>query len=176
MSTDTNFEQLFENLVIEQSSEPLPPITRPSRSSVPNPFGPALALSLQHSTPYSIYVPADAVQRAVSLINGAARKMDCGVRVVPNIKRNDKGQILKGEDGKVVYLAETKGENKGKVLVRFQANENRKQVARFAVVKDGELFAVKDRQGDNGKGVLVKQGMEQDAAKAEAKRLNKQNA
>lgn len=146
----TDFEALFASLEVIPADEPLPEIQR-SRSSLPNPFGKPLAASVEHGTPYSIHVPKDAVQRAVALINAAARKEDLGVRVVVNVQRDEKGQIVKDADGKAVPIVETKGENKGKVLIRFQGKAERKQTAPrpFTIVKDPDNApdgrALKDR-------------------------------
>lgn len=135
--TQTDFESLFANLEVTPSEEPLPVIQR-TRASIPNPFGGPLRASVEHGTPYSIHVPADAVQRAVSLINSAARKENLGVRVVVNVRRDDKGQLVKGDDGKAVPIVEQRGEHKGKVLIRFQGSAERKQTAPrpFTIVKD----------------------------------------
>lgn len=122
----TDLHALFSNLTIEVSEEPLPEPVR-ARDSLPNPFGPPLLASIEHGTPYTIHVPADAVQRSVFLINAAARKENVGVRVVVNVQRDEKGRVVKGTDGKAVPIVDTKGPHKGTVLVRFQGKAERKQ-------------------------------------------------
>lgn len=124
--TGTDLQDLFSHLTIEVSDEPLPEPVR-ARDSLPNPFGPPLLASIEHGTPYSIHVPADAVSRSVALINAAARKENVGVRVVVDVKRDEKGRVVKGEDGKAVPVVATKGDHRGTVLVRFQGKKERKQ-------------------------------------------------
>jgi hypothetical protein len=116
---------VFEGLAIEPTNEPLPASTRGSAAG-PNPFGAPLKASVEHSSPYSIYVPPAAVTRAVFLINAAARKENLGVRIVVNVQRDDKGALVKDTAGKAVPIVERSGANKGKVLVRFQGKAERK--------------------------------------------------
>jgi hypothetical protein len=135
----TDLQELFGNLTIEATSEPLPPITRGQASSLPNPFGPAIKASIEHDSAYSIYVPADAVNRSVSLINAAARTLNHGVRIVVNVRKDSEGHPVKDAEGKVQYVAEPRGEHKGKVLVRFQGKAERKQASAprtYSIVND----------------------------------------
>jgi hypothetical protein len=122
-----NVADVFADLAITPSDEPLPEPVRGGADSGPNPFTEPLLASVEHSKPYNFYVPAPAVQRAVFLINAAARKANKGVRIVVNVQRDDKGHVVKGADGKAVPIAEKDGPNKGKVLIRFQGKAERKQ-------------------------------------------------
>lgn len=126
MATATVDPKVFEGLSITPSDEPLPAITRGSTAG-PNPFRDPLLASIEHGRAYSLYIPANAVQRAVFLINQAAKRENKGVRVVANVQRDANGKIVKGTDGKAQYVVEVSGPNKGKVLVRFQGKNERKQ-------------------------------------------------
>lgn len=166
---EVDLKAVFTDLAITPSDEPLPEISR-SRESLPNPFTGALQASAQHGTPYSLYVPLAAVPRAVFLINAAARKENLGVRIVVNNKRDAKGALVKGADGKAQPIVEAKGENKGKVLVRFQGSPERKQSAPrpFSIVTDPDNAngkALKER----ATGALVARGTH-DEMRAELKR------
>lgn len=129
----------FADLQIIESDEPLPTITRGGHAG-PNPFTDKIEASVTHSTSYTFYVPKEDVQRAIFLINGAAKKQNRGVRVWVNVQR-DNGKVVKGKDGKAVFVEETSGPNKGRVMVRFQAKAERKQQTAprpYSVVKDRE--------------------------------------
>lgn len=144
-----NFAEMFGSLDISPSDEPLPEITR-QRDDVVNPFGQPILASIANETPYSVYVPEAGVTRCVSLLNAAAKKENVGVRVVVNVQRDDKGKVVKGADGKAVAIVEKRGENKGKVLVRFQGRPERKQQSAprpFSIVNDP----------DNTSGKMVKE-------------------
>lgn len=170
---------VFANLAIVPSDEPLPEPTRGSTGG-PNPFIAPLHASVEHGKAYSIYVPGDknkdgqypAVQRAVFLINAAARKENLGVRVVVNVKRDKDGKIVKDDKGKAQPLPETSGDNKGKVLVRFQGKKERKQQT---APRPYSVVPIKGEEGQFGvrrrsdKALLFKGT--KDAAKAEYDRL-----
>lgn len=137
---ETDLKDLFQNLVIEDDDTPLPPVRRGGAAELPNPFAPALQESLDKDTPKTIWIPADAVSRAVFLINRAAAKMTPprGVRIVVNVERDSNGAVVKGEDGKAKPVVETRGANKGKVQVRFQTLEKRKAMGDrpFSIIND----------------------------------------
>lgn len=127
----TDLAELFGNLTITQSTEPLPAITR-VRESLPNPFGPSLHASIKAESPMDIYVPPAAVLRAVSLLQDAAKTENVGVRVVVNVQRDKNGTVIKTKDeqgnSKVSYVTETRGDHKGAVLIRYQGLPERKKV------------------------------------------------
>ena len=171
-----DFAELFAGLEITPSEEPLPEISR-QRAGLPNPFVDPVKASVEHGTPYSIHVPPNAVSRAVSLINAAARKENYGVRVVVNVQRDEKGAIVKGADGKAQPVVEAKGPNKGTVLVRFQGSAQRKASAPrpFSIVKhpsgNADMRALKDRTS----GQIVAEGTH-DEMRAELKARKQQAA
>jgi len=153
---------VFSGLQIEASNEPLPEPVRGGVASGPNPFTDTLQASVDNGTPYSFYVPPQAIKRAVFLINAAARKLNVGVRVVVNVKKDDKGQVT--------YIAEKKGTpNEGKVLIRFQGKKERKQQTAprpYSIVKDktdatGNTYIVRRRSDQ----AAVFKGSKDDAKK-----------
>src|SRR5882724_10131806 len=108
----TDLSALFAGLEITPTEEPLPSFRR-GADSTPNPFGPVLLASVEKDSAYSIWVPSDAVSRSVFLINAAARKENVGVRIVVNVKRDEKGSLIKDKDGKAQHIVEAKGEHRG---------------------------------------------------------------
>lgn len=170
-ATAANLQDVFANLAIEPSSEPLPEPTHGATTG-PNPFDKAVTASVEHGTPYSIHVPANAVQRAVFLINAAARKQNYGVRVVVNVQRDKDGKIVKNKDGRSIPVPEKDGDNKGKVLVRFQGKRERKQQT---APRPYSIVPIKGEEGQYGvrrrsDKVLLFKGTK-DATKAEYDRL-----
>ena len=136
MTTPT--QDVFADLAITPTEEPLPEARR--MQAGPNPFTEPLKASVAHNTAYSVYIPneGNAVQRAVFLINQAARRENLGVRVVVNVRKDKDGKVVKDKDGKATYIVEANGANKGKVLVRFQGKAERKgqkTVRLFSIVK-----------------------------------------
>lgn len=128
---------VFAGLEITPSDEPMPAITRQSTAG-PNPFTQPLLASIEHSQPYDIYLPVDAVQRGVFLLNAAAKRENKGVRIWVNCVRDEKGTLVK-VDGKVQYQPETKGPHKGQVHIRFQGKAERKQQTAprpYSLIKD----------------------------------------
>lgn len=171
MTTPTIDPKVFQGLQITPSDEPLPEPARGTTAG-PNPFTDPLTASVEHSKAYSVYLPPEAVQRAVFLINSAARKANIGARVVVNIKRDKDNKPIKDKNGKTQPIAETDGPNKGKVLVRFQGLKQRKQQTAprpYSIVKDkqdGNVYHVR-RRADK---INVFTGTHE-AAKAEYDRL-----
>lgn len=166
----TDLKELFGNLTIETDDEPMPAPQRGGRDELPNPFAPALQESLDSDTSKTIWIPADAVPRAVFLLNAAALKMNRGVRIVPNLVRNEKGQIVKGANNKVQYIVETRGAHKGLVRVRFQTKEERKKTAPrpFSIINDPQNEGGKALR-DRATGEIVARGTH-DEMRAENKR------
>lgn len=162
-TADVDMAELFGNLHIEESSEPLPTF-RGVGQELPNPFGPTIDASAENGSTYNIYVPPSAVSRAVRLIREAANKSNRGVRIVVNMRRDENQRPVKNDEGKVIYLAESKGDNKGKVLIRYQALATRKQQAPrpYSIVKSKDtpdLYHVKHRES----GSLVFAGTKDEA-------------
>jgi hypothetical protein len=174
---DTDLAELFGNLSITETNEPLPAPIRAVRDALPNPFGGPILSSIEHNSAYTLYLPPDAVSRAVFLINAAARQIDKGVRIVVNVQRDDKGQVIKGEDGKALPIVEPRGENKGKVLVRFQGKAERKHNTAprpFSIVNDPDKEGQKMLRHRES-GAIVARGTH-DEMRAENKRRKTQHA
>lgn len=170
----TDLQELFSNLEITESAEPLPATHRGGKE-LPNPFTEVLRQSVEKSSPYSTYVPADAVNRAVFLINAAARKENLGVRIVVNVQRDDKGSVVKDNKGKAQPIVETRGPNKGKVLIRFQGKAERKTAKAprvWSIINDPENKGRKAlRHRESGR--IVARGTH-DEMRAELKRRKAQ--
>lgn len=146
-----DLNSLFAGLTIEPTDEALPEPRRGGAVSGPNPFSDPLQASIEHSKPYTVYLPKEAINRATFLINSAARKASVGVRIVVDVQRDKDGKVVPGKDGKAQYVTQTQGENKGKVRVRFQGTKERKAQKAprpFSIVKDkndANLFHVRRR-------------------------------
>ena len=160
----------FAGLKIVQDKEPLPAITRGGKVAGERitVFDEPLKASIEHNSPFTTYLKPEMVPAARNAVNKAAEALNVGVRIVPNLKKDLNGQVVKEEikdaTGKVVrkvpvYAVETEGKNAGLVRFRFQGHPERRKAAprAYSIINDPEKRAAKALKR-NSDGEIIARG------------------